>query len=45
MRKRRLILLFFIMILGLINSSCVLCTANKEEEINEEVILNKLWVK
>jgi len=45
MRMYKLILQFLIiiMILGLINSSCVLCAANKEEEINEEVILNKLY--
>lgn len=45
MRMYKLILpfLIIIIILGLINSSCVLCAANKEEEINEEVILNKLY--
>jgi len=45
MRMYKLILpfLIIIMILGLINSSCVLCAANKEEEMNEEVILNKLY--
>ncbi len=45
MRMYKLILpfLIIIMILGLINSSCVLCAVNKEEEMNEEVILNKLY--
>lgn len=44
MRMYKLILpfLIIIIILGLINSSCALCAANKEEEINEEVILNKI---
>jgi len=44
MHKRRLILLFFIMImvLGLINSSATLFAAAKEEEITREDILSKV---
>ncbi len=43
-RKRRLILLFFmmIMILGLINSSAILYASAKEEKITRENILSKI---
>jgi len=43
MYKLILPFLIIIIILGLINSSCALYAANKEEEINEEVISNKLY--
>ena len=46
MCRYKLILSFIIitMILGLINSSCVLFAANNEEEINKETILNKISI-